>query len=97
MGARRCHASRCPRRERDAVTMKTNDSAIGKPERGLRKQQWGAVALVSGLLIGSLGTTALDVDAAGHPISAKKFQPFSNASRIAITDNRTGRPNGDRG
>jgi VCBS repeat-containing protein len=69
--------------------MKSTDSAIWKPERGLWKQQLGALALVTGLLVGSLGTTALGVDAARPPISSKKFQPFSNGTRIAITDNTT--------
>src|SRR4051812_12487615 len=97
MGARRCHASRCPRRERDAVAMKTTDSAIGKPERGRRKQQLGAGGRVSGLLIGSLGITALDVDAGGPPSPAKKSKPCWKPKRIAITDNRPARPRGDRG
>jgi VCBS repeat-containing protein len=68
--------------------MHTTNSAIGTPERARWKGQVGVLAVAAGLLVGSLGP-AISADAAKHPVSAMKFQPFTNGTPIAITDNTT--------
>lgn len=66
--------------------MESTYAAIWKPERGLWKQQLGALTLATGLLLGSL-TSAVGADAARHPISANRLQPFTNATPIDIASN----------
>src|SRR3954451_3881344 len=68
--------------------MYTTNEAIVRPERALWKGQVGAFAVAAGLLVGSLGP-ALGTDAADRSVSARKFQPFTNGTPIAITDNTT--------